>query len=133
MLLIQGGAIESLAPREREALLERAQALAPDEVPSLADGIDHYLLRIHEALSRNEFLNVDLAQRVGTTLKALLAMYSDLASNQTRALVIGATRFFLETNDVLADLDSPLGFDDDARVLNAVLRDIGREHLLVSL
>lgn len=133
MLLIQGGAIEKLSGREIAALQVRSALVPRAEIPSLKTRIDAHLERVRGALTRNEFVNLPLAQRVADVLKQILSDYPDLLGDHSRAWVIGATRVFLETHDVLDDLASPIGFDDDARILNAVLRDIGREDLLIDL
>ena len=133
MLVIQGGAIEGLPADAREVLLGRCVAVTSCDIPLLVERIDTYLEQVREATARNEFLNLALAERLASVLKTLLGEYDHLGSAYHQALVVGACRFFLETNDVWGDLDSPLGFDDDAEVLNAVLRDIGREDLLVEI
>ena len=133
VLLNPGGAIEALPLKERDALLERARLVEAASVPDLVRQIELHIERTRLAVSRNEFIDLDLATRVASALKAVLASYDDIASDQARALIVGATFFFLKTNDVHPDLESPLGFDDDARVLNAVLHDIGREDLILRL
>jgi hypothetical protein len=132
MLFVQGGAIENLSARELDALRGRSMSIGADDVAALAAQIDAHLDRVRDALSRNEFLNLPLAERIAAVLSWLLGSYQDLGAH-ARPWVIGAARVFLETHDVLDDLASPIGFDDDARILNAVLRDIGREDLLIEL
>ena len=131
MLLIQGGAIENLSAREFDALRCRSTSIGEDDVARLATELDAHLERVRGALRQNEFLNLPLAERIADVLRRLIGGYQDLSGNQARMWVVGATRVFLETHDVLDDLSSPIGFDDDARILNAVLRDIGREDLLI--
>ena len=41
-----------------------------------------------------------------------------------RALVSDAIRYFVQTNDEEDDLRSPVGFEDDTEVVEAVLRRI---------
>lgn len=131
MLTIQGGAIEALNSRLRHELTNRAEAISGDRVEHLQAEIGGHLEKVRSALVRNEFLDFGLAERIASALDTLLATYSEIGSDHARALIVGAARFFVTADDVWPDLESPVGFDDDAEVLNAVLKDIGREDLLV--
>jgi uncharacterized membrane protein YkvA (DUF1232 family) len=131
ILTIQGGAIQALNSRLQRELMSRAEAVPGDRAEQLQAEIGGHLDKVRSALSHNEFLDLGLAKRIASTLNIVLSAYRELSSDHARALVIGAARFFLDADDVWPDLESPVGFDDDAEVLNAVLKDIGREDLLI--
>ena len=65
-------------------------------------------------------------------LDELLDNYASCAEPQRR-LIVGAARYFAQSEDVEADTASVMGFDDDMEVLNYVLLAIGRADLSAGL
>jgi hypothetical protein len=63
----------------------------------------------------------------------LLGTLTSSSPESTRRLIQAAVRYFLIDEDADADLDSILGLDDDAEVLNAVLRHLGYTAWLVAI
>ncbi|MEM1033222.1 MAG: hypothetical protein AAF928_15520 [Myxococcota bacterium] len=72
-----------------------------------------------------------LARALADRCLQLLGTLHDDSPDHERRLVQAAVRYFLIEDDAEADLDSILGLDDDARVLNAVLTHLGHENWLV--
>lgn len=90
---------------------------------------EHYdaLLRVQRT---SELVSVDLAELLCTRLEALL----DAAPSFTaphRAAVVGAARYFVSRDDAVPDDASLTGLDDDVLVFNTVVREIGREDLVL--
>ena len=83
-------------------------------------------------MRRNEFIDITLAENIAQTLRQLLRELAIYPENKRR-LIVGAARYFMRSQDAQADLESILGFDDDAAVLNYVLKEIGRSDLKVEL
>jgi hypothetical protein len=133
MLLTPGGAIERLPLAAKRVLLARAIAVDAGVAEGLLARVDAHVARATEALGQNEFLNIELARRIAVSLKLLLGGYAALPSDHACALVVGAAWFLLDAHDLVADMESPLGFDDDALVLNAVLADIGGADLVIQV
>jgi hypothetical protein len=68
-----------------------------------------------------------LARALVEASQRLLGTLTEQTPTRTRRLVQAAVRYFLIEDDADADLDSILGLDDDADVINAVLRHLGYE------
>jgi uncharacterized membrane protein YkvA (DUF1232 family) len=83
---------------------------------------------IRVELRRNEFLDIDLAQRLADAILLLLNDYATY-SEEHQLLIAGAARYFIHAEDADPDVTSILGFDDDVAVLNYVLALIGRQEL----
>ena len=66
-----------------------------------------------------------LANNLAEASLRLLGTLKDDSPESTRRLVQAAVRYFVIEEDADSDLDSILGLDDDAEVLNAVLRKLG--------
>ena len=92
----------------QQALAKRSQWHDDDVDPALARGLAEASLR-------------------------LLGTLSDDTPETTRHLIQAAVRYFVIEDDADSDLDSILGLDDDAEVVNAVLRHLGRESWLVQV
>jgi uncharacterized membrane protein YkvA (DUF1232 family) len=90
-----------------------------------------HLDRTRAAHSANRLVNVRLAAAIVGVLEELFSTSSSLGSNQARWLR-GAMHYFATSNDDEPDFQSPLGFEDDAEVLNAFLRFIGRNDLCLN-
>ena len=82
-----------------------------------------HLNQIHAAAQDNEFVDLNEARRLHDLLVGMLNNWNDLEPTQ-RALVSDAIRYFVQTNDEEDDLRSPVGFEDDTEVVEAVLRRI---------
>ena len=73
---------------------------------------------------RRHYVEVDLAAH-------LLGTIGEGTPDETRLLIQAAVRYFLIEEDGDGDLNSVLGFDDDAEVMNAVLVHLGHGGWLV--
>lgn len=74
-----------------------------------------------------------LARDLARTAHRLLGTLNAASPEATRRLIQAAVRYFLIDEDADADLDSILGLDDDAEVMNAVLRHLGHTEWLVAI
>jgi uncharacterized membrane protein YkvA (DUF1232 family) len=61
----------------------------------------------------------------------LLGLITDETPESDRRLIQAAIRYFVLEEDAVGDLVSQAGFDDDRTVMNAVLRALGLEHLVI--
>ena len=103
-----------------------------DDLLELGDQIDAHVARVNEAAEMLDFVDVDLAQKIGLVLHTL-ASDGEQYTARERALLAGAVAYFVEHNDVNNDLGSPTGLEDDAVVLNAVCVYLGRSDLQVTI
>ena len=100
-------------------------AVVPSEqVAQLKVQIRLHVQEARQALRHNEFLDVTTAEQVAELLIKLLDEYEDYPKEQ-QALIVGAARYFAQTEDAEPDTSSLLGFDDDVSVLNSVLDSLG--------
>lgn len=101
-----------------------ARALPVEAVPDLREILSLYLDQVRQLQEEHPFIDLDLVERIGVACSALLDLYGDL-EEPARAAVVGAIRYFVIEEDAEGDLDSIVGFDDDARVVNWVINRFG--------
>ena len=96
----------------------------------LRDELKLYLSAIEALTDKNEFLDIKLARRIYAQCEALLDGLHQGAPEESKRLVQTAIGYFVEADDAECDTTSPIGFDDDAEVIEAVAREIAREDVL---
>jgi hypothetical protein len=119
-------------PQEAAALCRRLAQETPAAPAELLEITRCYLAVVEAAAGTNEFLDLPTARAIASALELALAEPTPTHPDHLAALHV-AVRYFEEDDDGDPDLESVLGFDDDAQVLNAVLRYIGREDLCIEL
>lgn len=121
-----------LDPKLDQTFVRLCETYSTDQLQILADQVREHLKLTHAALGRNEFLDVATADQIAKVLLHLLDQYNQIPEAK-RSLVVGASRYFVESKDLQSDLESVLGFDDDVAVLNYVLVEINRKDLRIDL
>lgn len=112
-----------------ESALRSLCADPPASPEALRLSIDAYLEAVRTAGARDPFVDQETAEWVHRGCVALLTLWPDL-NPRHRALVTGACRYFVQTDDGEDDLGSLVGFDDDAEVVTHVLRQLDRVDLM---
>jgi uncharacterized membrane protein YkvA (DUF1232 family) len=97
----------------------------------LASSIDVYLEVVRQRAQRQEFVDLALATRIARSAKLMIGALSPDTPADVRGLVQAAIRYFVLEEDAEADISSPIGFDDDRDVFNAVARFMSRDDLCV--
>jgi uncharacterized membrane protein YkvA (DUF1232 family) len=117
------GIPEAAKPLWRKLVVEK-----PRPVTELTKQVRDYLRTLARRSDwHDENIDPKLARAlVDTALKLLATVQADTAE-PTRCLVQAAVRYLVIEDDAQSDLGSILGLDDDAEVMNAVLRHLGRE------
>ncbi len=91
----------------------------------------------HALAKRSQWTDDDvdpaLARGLAEASLRLLGTLSDDSPETTRRLIQAAVRYFIIEDDADSDLDSILGLDDDAEVVNAVLRHLGHDKWLIQI
>ena len=126
---------------------------AIDGIPEAAQPLwkrllDEPLVPVHELFKQVRDYQQTIAQRsqwrdadvdpklanalVDASLK-LLSTLNASSPESTRQLIQAAVRYFVIEDDADSDLDSILGLDDDAEVINAVLAHLGHEGWMVEV
>jgi len=119
-----------LNPDEQRRFRRLCIATTVDELDELASVIELHVEQV--AANAGPATDVDTARLIGRSLCDLLG--SDLTfDDEQRAQIRGAIEYFVMTDDASSDLDDVLGFDDDARVVNAMLGRIGHPAFAVDL
>lgn len=102
-----------------------------DEIRDLRAAIQQHLRELNHAARRNELLATDLAEELATKLDQLLVLLESFPPDHQR-FIVGAARYFVSSDDVLPDLQGPLGLDDDVAIFNLTVRRIERLDLEIS-
>lgn len=119
-----------LNPDEQQRFRRLCLETSADELEQLTAVVELHLSQIEEVESATA--DKETAKRIATSLNSLVSSGEDFTATE-RSLIRGAVEYFLLADDASGDLDDPLGFDDDARVLNSVLDRIGRPKYRVEL
>ena len=119
-------------PPDLRAHFDRCVAAPVPPAAELPQLVRDHLAEMQRAARQSETLPVDLAEDISRGLLTLLADAAGLSPDEL-ALVHGAARYFIASDDARPDLEGPLGLDDDATVFNYVVAQIGRSDLEVEL
>lgn len=121
-------------PEHSRVLLQ--QLLAEDLIPveALPHIVESYRRVIHEARKTNPRTNTVMGDMIANSLLALLKTVTPKTGEPNLRVIQAAVRYFVIQNDgVTHDLETETGFDDDARVVNAVFRFFGRDDLMIDV
>jgi hypothetical protein len=119
-------------PMSARAIVESLQAEPLLPIPTLRAQIERHLRELREGAVHNEFLDLDLAEQLAVSCRALLDGLGDSPPPRHHRLTQIAVRYFILDEDGESDLTSLLGLEDDAEVLNAVCLALGRPDLEVT-
>ncbi|MFO0750833.1 MAG: hypothetical protein U1F43_34960 [Myxococcota bacterium] len=123
------GIAEPLKPLLRKLL---AEELIP--VPALRALVDTYIRVIREASRNGAHVNLVVGEGIALALLSVLARVDARTTPDERRIIQSAVRYFVIENDAMGhDLAHEDGLFDDARVVNAMLRWIGRDDLQVAV
>lgn len=99
------------------------------DLPELVGVVRMHLDRVIELADHRT--DVETAERIASCFEQLLLSTSGFAPDE-RALIRGAVEYFLLSDDADGDIENVLGFDDDVRVLNSVLKRVERPDLIIN-
>ena len=119
-------------PNIRATFKNLCKSLPAENVVSYKSEVDSELERIRTNAKENAMINLDLAVQLAQRCHMLLDNY-DKFDNAKRALIVGAIRYFALSEDAFSEEDFASGFDDDARIMNYVLEQIGLEEHCIEL
>ena len=91
----------------------------------------HYLNKITEASKDHPLINARLAAAIHDKIEKVADEVSSTSENLT--IFKAAILYFIIEDDDENDFDSPIGFEDDATVINTFLEHIGRDDLLINI
>ncbi|MBN8548844.1 MAG: hypothetical protein J0M12_05980 [Deltaproteobacteria bacterium] len=119
---------ESLIPTFRRL----CEPLPVEAVPDIRGDLDECVRNLQLASEANKRINVHRILQIQERCEYLLGRYESFSREQ-QALVIGALRYFVIVDDTLADDTFITGFDDDAKVVNYVLEELGIEDQFIPI
>ena len=120
-------------PQAALGLWQRLMAEALIPVHELFGQVKDYQKSIHQRSSDDEGVDPALAENLIRASMRLLGTLNDATPEATRQVIQAAVRYFVIEDDADSDLDSILGLDDDAEVVNAVLRHLGHDDWVVDV
>lgn len=95
--------------------------------------VDNYADDVGRAAARRGDLDINLADCVARCCNALLNEEWDGADDTGKRLIQAACHYFVESDDEDGDLESVYGFDDDAELLNEILKLMNRSDLAIQI
>lgn len=119
---------EHVIPTFKQLALE---PLPLENIAAVKQGIAAYFGKLEELSAKHHQINIDLARTLAERSNTLLDMYGELGERQ-RKLAAGAVLYYMHYDDPLSDMTFGSGFDDDAKVMNHVLEELGLDHLCVN-
>ena len=121
-----------LHPGEVDRFTVGAVATEAEELPGLRLRVQAYLSHVERMAVSRPLVDLDVARRVADVLQRLLDE-PDQLNTHDRQMIRGAVEYFVLDRDESGDLTDVIGFDDDARVVNAVVESLGRADLYIDL
>jgi len=126
------GVIENL-PKDSADFFQRLLAEPTLDAGDLWMMVRGHLVALREAEEAEELLDGRLGKALAEASEQLLYRFSDEDSEDARLLIQAAIRYFVLNEDAEGDMDSLVGFDDDAQVFNVVVETLGHEDLAVTV
>ena len=129
----QLGMFPSGLSREQYDRLNSLIDLAADSTNEhiLADAQQHLSLTQQE-YEKNPIINLRLATAIVQVIQQVTEDWNSLSTN-ARNWLTGAFLYFSHSDDDEPDFSSPIGFEDDAEVLNACLKYARLDHLCLNV
>lgn len=120
-------------PYEARELWTRLLAEEPMPLASLRSELNDYNQSIVRKTRVSEDIDPTLARALVQAARRMLDLVDAGTPEETRRLIQAAVRYFILEEDAESDLDTVLGLDDDAAVMNAVARHIGKDDWVVDI
>lgn len=109
-----------------------SEVVSLENIAQIKTAIDEYLAHAQKIDNKDFHVNMTLATELAKCSHYLLDRYAEF-SEKHKALVIGAVAYFLHDEDPQSDLAFGTGFDDDVKVMNHVLQQLGIEDRYIDI
>ncbi len=126
------GVIERL-PQDSAEFFERLLSEPTLDAGDLWMMVRSHLVALREAEAAEEMMDSRLGKELAEASEQLLHRFADETNEDARLLIQAAVRYFVLNEDAEGDMDSLVGFDDDAEVFNVVVEELGHGDLAVSI
>ena len=124
---------ELMIPSVARPLVDEIASEPLRSVDDLREEVKTYMKVVTTAAISNPVVDTNTAAQLEVGCLALLDHLEGQPDGVCHLLVQVACRYFILEEDAEGDLDSAIGFDDDAEVYNAVCQYLGRPDLLVEI
>lgn len=105
----------------------REPVLEPDALEAQLGELSEHL---ETQAPHTEFMDIELARKLVRRCLALVNGLDHDTPEEHRRLIQTAVRYLILEEDSEGDTTSPIGFDDDALVIELVAKAVGREDVL---
>jgi len=119
-------------PGVKSQFLAFCEALSPDAIKQYQAELDQEYSRIQETAKTNRLVDTHRAKEIVDRCKLLLERYGEFNDEQ-RGMIVGAIRYFTFAEDPFPEEAFASGFNDDAKVLNYVLEELGIEDRFIEI
>ncbi len=119
-------------PPEADAVFRRLLEEPDRSLDEICAELDAYIARVRVAAEHDEQVELGLAEALHTRSRSFIKRAEGSTPAQRR-VIQAAVRYFILDEDASGDLESPVGFDDDVGVMNAVARWLGHADLVIDL
>jgi hypothetical protein len=110
-----------LTRQQSQQLTVYMQQSAQLTVSALCQAVEQHLSATAAVHAQNPLVNLRLATAIRDVIEQVLSIWDNLTPAACTWLA-GAMLYFAKSNDDEPDFTSPIGFEDDAEILNACLR-----------
>ena len=106
------------------------ESVPVDSLSTVSNDLLVYVNVVREQSLEHQHVNIELADALIAGCQKMLEAYPSL-DEKLQGYVVGALRYFVHNEDGVGDMAFGSGFDDDAKVINFVLEEIGVEGFFV--
>ena len=121
--------LENLPLKTVKILATLCESLPLERYQRMSTEIERAVNKMRQGFESDHSLQIDLANRMAAVLNLLLREETD---PEHKPLIVGAIRYFVLEFDDQPDTASEDGLLDDLAVMNAVLKVIGRDDLVLA-
>lgn len=122
---------EGLSRSEYDSLSRCTNQVADIPISALLQEAEAHVQKAREASEHNCMVNVAMAEGLLAVIGRLVDDWNGIPPH-AELWCKGMIRYFTLCRDDEGDFSSPIGFDDDAEVINACLRLAGRSDLCIN-
>lgn len=113
-------------PLVRKTFRKLKETLPASDVAAYKTEVERALADIEKSGETNHFIDIRLARELADRCMQLLDLYPQYDVSQ-QAMIVAAIRYFAISHDSFSEEHFASGFDDDVKVMNHVLEEIGLE------
>lgn len=114
------------------AFRQLCREIPAEQVDEVRAEVERCIGSLRERAPERPNLNLPLAEEIAARCFVLLDRFAE-SDGEARKLIMGAVSYFVVDGDGAEDDSFATGFDDDAKVINYVLQQVGIEDQFIDL